>query len=235
MSHDAAVLVGGLGTRLRSAVPKLPKPLAPVQDRPFLARLLAWAGAEGVERAVLLCGYGAQMVDAFARGWNASGATPFLECSLEPEALGTAGAVRLALARLPDPFWLMNGDTLCPVKLDEVAAAHAQHGADATLTAVEQADGAARGAIAMDVSGRIVGFAEKARTGPGWISAGVYLFRRNLFEELAEGQPASLERELLPGWLARGLNVRAYRARVPFLDIGTPQDLERAQREGWLP
>ncbi len=230
----AAILVGGLGTRLRSAVPDVPKPLAPVQGGPFLDRLLDWLEREGVVRAVLLCGHGSEQIEAFAARRVAERRGPALQCSIEPAPLGTAGAVRLALEALPAEFYLVNGDTLCPVRLRDLETRHRATGADATLTAVFQQDGASRGALEMDESGRITGFAEKARTGPGWISAGVYALRSELFEALPPGTPGSLEMDLLPGWIARGLNVRAFRAEAPFLDIGTPADWERAQREGWL-
>lgn len=230
----AAVLVGGLGTRLRAAVPGVPKPLAPVQGRPFLDRLLDWLEREGVSRAALLCGHGSAQLEAFAAGRAAAGKGPALECSIETAALGTGGAVRLALELLPPEFFLVNGDTLCPVSLRDLEARHRESGADATLTAVFEEDGAARGALEMDAAGRVTGFAEKARGGPGWISAGVYALRGELFRALPPGTPGSLELDLLPGWIARGLNVRAFRAEAPFLDIGTPADWERAQREGWL-
>ena len=219
--ETAAILVGGLGTRLRSAVPDVPKPLAPVQGRPFLDRLLDWAQREGVGRAVLLCGLG-------------GGAGPELECSVEPERLGTGGAIRHGLERLPEKFFLLNGDTLCPLSLAELAACHDSSGADATLAAVEQEDGASRGALEFGADGRVAGFVEKGRSGPGWINAGVYRLRRELFEELEPGRPLSLETDLLPDWIARGRRIGAFRTAAPFLDIGTPQDWERAQREGWL-
>jgi len=233
--ETAAVLAGGQGTRLASALPGVPKSLAPVAGEPFLARLLRWLAAEGVPRAVLLCGHLAPAVEEFAGGWNAAGRSPALEVSAEPEPLGTGGAVRRALERLPQEFYLLNGDSLCPVRLAALAAAHGAWGADATLTAVHQEEGAARGALELDGEDRVRGFAEKARSGPGWINAGVYRLRRSLFEALPAGRPASLERDLLPDWIARGLPVRAFCAQAPFLDIGTPQDWERAQHEGWLP
>jgi NDP-sugar pyrophosphorylase family protein len=91
------------------------------------------------------------------------------------------------------------------------------------------------GSVTSALVKRKSGFAEKARSGPGWINAGVYRVRRSLFETLPAGRAVSLERDLLPDWIARGLPVRAYRAAAPLLDIGTPGDWERAQHEGWLP
>jgi D-glycero-alpha-D-manno-heptose 1-phosphate guanylyltransferase len=232
--ETAAILVGGLGTRLRSAVPDVPKPLAPVQGRPFLDRLLDWAEREGVERAVLLCGFGAEALEEFARARRERGAGPELECSVEPERLGTGGAIRHGLERLPETFFLVNGDTLCPLSLAELAAGHDSGGNDATLAAVEQEDGASRGALEFGADGRVAGFMEKGRPGPGWINAGVYRLRRELFEGLAPGRPLSLETDLLPDWIAKGRRIGAFKTAAPFLDIGTPQDWERAQREGWL-
>jgi NDP-sugar pyrophosphorylase family protein len=233
--ETAAVLAGGLGTRLAPALPGVPKALAPVAGQPFLARLLRYLEAEGVARAVLLCGHLAPAVEEFVRAWSPGGRAPALETSVEPAPLGTGGAVGLAAGRLPEEFFLLNGDTLCPVGLAKLARAHRDSGAAVTLTAVHQEEGAARGALELAADDRVTGFAEKGRPGPGWINAGVYRVRRSLFEGLPEGRAVSLERDLLPEWIARGLTVRAHRAAAPFLDIGTPGDWERAQHEGWLP
>ncbi|MBI5837419.1 MAG: NTP transferase domain-containing protein [Candidatus Eisenbacteria bacterium] len=234
-ARTAAVLAGGLGTRLAPALPGVPKALAPVAGEPFLAKLLRWAAAGGTERAVLLCGHLAPALEGFARGWNAAGRGPVVDISVEPAPLGTGGAVRFALERLPEEFFLLNGDTLCPVPLGSMAEAHRRGGAAATLAAVHEAEGASRGALEMDQEDRVLGFAEKGRRGPGWINAGVYRLRRSLFEGLPAGAAASLETDLLPAWIARGERVRAFRTDAPFLDIGTPADWDRAQTEGWLP
>ena len=234
MGELAAILTGGLGTRLKAAVPDLPKPLAPVRGRPFLSYLLGWLGSEGVEDAVLLLGHGGPAMQDFLAGWNAAGWPPRLAASVETEPLGTGGAVRLALGLLPEEFYLLNGDSLCPLPLEELAGSHRQGGRELTIAAVHEPEGAARGALDIGPDARVRGFAEKSRAGPGWINAGVYRARRGLFEELPEGRAVSLERELIPEWIARGVSVGAYRARAPFLDIGTPADWERAQQEGWL-
>jgi D-glycero-alpha-D-manno-heptose 1-phosphate guanylyltransferase len=233
--ETAAILAGGLGTRLSHALPGVPKALAPVAGEPFLSRLLRWLEAEGVARALLLCGHLAPAMEAFVRDWNARSGVPVLEISVEPAPLGTGGAVGLAAARLPQDFFLLNGDTLCPVRLADLAAVHLAARAAVTLTAVQQRERAARGALELDPHNRVLGFAEKSREGAGWINAGVYRVRRALFEGLPAGRAVSLEHDLLPEWISRGLTVRALRATAPFLDIGTPADWARAQHEGWLP
>ncbi len=235
MDQTAAVLVGGLGIRLREAVPDVPKPLAPVQGQPFLARLLRWLAAQGTTHAVLLTGDRPEAFEQFVQEWNQAGHRPSLQCSEEPGPLGTGGAVRLALPLLPAEFDLVNGDTLCPLSLPELHAAHARTGAAVTLASVHEAEGGSRGALELGEKDRVLGFAEKGRPGPGWIHAGVVRIRRSLFEPVPPGLAVSLERELIPAWIARGERVQAHRVDVPFLDIGTPLDWARAQQEGWLP
>src|SRR5438105_58275 len=103
-----AVLAGGLGTRLRPAVPDLPKPLAPVRGEPFLARLLRWLKREGIGQVLLLSGHGAEHMEDFRKSWNQENRSPVVDWIVEPAPLGTGGAVRHALPRLPAEFFLAN-------------------------------------------------------------------------------------------------------------------------------
>lgn len=106
----AFVLAGGLGTRLKPRFGDLPKPLAPLGGRPFLARQLEWLRDRGVARAVILAGYGAgQLREALGDG-AALGVS--LEYSVESEPLGTGGALRLAAPFVDGPALVVNGDTL---------------------------------------------------------------------------------------------------------------------------
>ncbi len=107
----AAVLAGGLGTRLRGVLADCPKVLAPVKGKPFLAYLLEHLAGQGLRDVVLCVGYGSEQVEAvFGRSY----AGLRLAYSCEPAPLGTAGAVRLALPMLEsDPVLVMNGDSFC--------------------------------------------------------------------------------------------------------------------------
>ena len=105
----AFVLAGGLGTRLQPRFGSLPKPLAPIGGRPFVTRQLEWLAAHGVSRAVMLAGHGAESMRE-TLGTRAGGVD--LEWSVEPEPMGTGGALALAHAFVDGPALVVNGDTL---------------------------------------------------------------------------------------------------------------------------
>jgi len=223
----AAILAGGLGTRIRPVGGDVPKVLLPVGGRPFLLLLLDVLRARGVPEAVLCLGHGADAV------WETALASPLpVRASREAEPLGTGGAVRLALDLLPATFFLVNGDTLCDAPLDRLLTVHGDGGACATLTVVASDRAAEKGSVDLDAGGRVRGFREKTAQGTGLINAGVYVLEASLFDGLAPGRPASLERELIPEALAAGKPVLSLTTRAPFVDIGLPEDYLRV-RDGF--
>jgi D-glycero-alpha-D-manno-heptose 1-phosphate guanylyltransferase len=150
--------------------------------------------------------------------------------SEEPSPLGTGGALRLALPHLDAPsVLLLNGDSYCGLRLAAFATAHRRRGADVSLALVRVNDAGRYGRVDAAADGRVTAFVEKeASGGPGWISAGVYLVERRLVEGILAGRPISLERDLLPVWVAQG-RVFAHQATGPFLDIGTPESYGEAE------
>jgi len=217
--RTAVVLAGGLGKRLAPVTGSRPKVLAEVRGRPFLAFLLEALGGSGVERAVLCTGHGGEQVRAYF-GERYGGLA--LAYSREATPLGTAGALRHALPRLEDdPVLVTNGDSYCHADLGALWTSHREHDAAATLLLTEVPDAARYGSVALDDRERVVRFAEKAAAGPGWISAGVYVFGRRFLESIDGGRPVSLEHEVLPAWIGRGLH--GHRSAGAFIDIGTPQ------------
>jgi NDP-sugar pyrophosphorylase family protein len=217
----AAVLAGGLGTRLRAALDDRPKVLAQVSGRPFLAYLLDMLRAASVKRVVLLTGYRGEQVES-ALGEYYQGMS--LVYSAESSSMGTAGALRAALPKLDSStILLLNGDSYCGMDLHAFAAFHRRRGADVSmaLTCVEDVD--RYGRVATTAEGLVTAFVEKQpASGPGWINAGVYLLERRLIKEIPTGRPVSLEREMLPSWI-EGKKVYGHRRARPFLDVGTPE------------
>jgi NDP-sugar pyrophosphorylase family protein len=224
MDVTAAILAGGRGTRLRPAVADRPKVLAPVGGRPYLTYLLNQLDSAGAREVVLLTGYAAEEVrDALGDRCGRMR----LRYSAEPEPLGTAGALRLALPHLTAPaVLLLNGDSYCDVDLSAFLRSHR---GGASLVLAHAADVSRFGQVRVGPGGRVVHFGEKRMArGPGWINAGIYLFDRALVESIPPHRPASLERDLLPGWVADG-HVRAFRCGGRFLDIGTPESYAQAE------
>lgn len=224
----AFVLAGGLGTRLKPRFGDTPKPLAPLGGQPFLVRQLGVLAAHGIARAVILAGHGAAALQA-ELGAAASGVQ--LEWSVEPEPLGTGGALKYAERFVSGPALVVNGDTLADGDPWAVERDRWEHGAIGGVALYEVPDARSRGRVEAEGNGTIARFVEKddAWTGPAWVNGGVYAFSSRLWQFLPAGA-SSLERDVLPGLAARGL-LYGRRCEGRFWDIGTPEDFERAERE----
>lgn len=219
----AAILCGGLGTRLASVLPDSPKALAMVAGQPFLHHLLDQIESAGVRRCVLLTGHHGDQIEAAVAA--RTGALE-VHCSRETHPLDTGGALRFALdAFTPGPVLVMNGDSWCAVDLHAVYEFHLHHPAHATLVASRVEDASRYGSLNIAAGGRILSFSEKTESsGSALASAGIYLLHRGLIERIPPATRVSLERELFPRWATR-VGVYACETPAPFLDIGTPESL----------
>lgn len=214
----AAILAGGMGTRLRPVIADRPKVLAEVLGRPFLSYLLDQVAAAGVESVVLCTGYlGERVRTTFGDSYSSLR----LAYSQEAIPLGTGGALRRALPLLEsDPVLVLNGDSFCDVDLQEFWHFHRVRVAVGSLALAEMDDTRRYGRVLMESDGTISGFAEKTDTsGRGWINAGIYLLSQRLLLSIPKDRPVSLEQEVLPSWTGRGLC--GYRSKGRLLDIGT--------------
>lgn len=216
---QAAILVGGLGTRLGALTRQTPKPMLPVGGRPFLSWLIDILRHWGGQEILLLAGYRAGAVlSAYAED-------PGVRVITEPEPLGTGGALRHALASLAPEFLLLNGDSVFDCDLQALAAAEIAEGAALALRAVPDAE--RYGSVELD-QGVVRRFFEGA-PGPGLINAGVAKIDRRVIADLAGGPAISIEREVYPVLAAAGrLHGQVFDG--DFIDIGTPDDFERAQQ-----
>ena len=193
----AAILAGGLGTRLRSVVADRPKVLAEVRGRPFLMYLLDQLAAAGLRCVVLCTGYlGEQVQAAFGDSYGSLQ----LVYSQEPESLGTAGALRLALPLFKsDSVLVLNGDSFCDINLRDFWSWHFRQNAKATLLLTEMSDTRRYGRVHVDNNGLVISFEEKGDdSGSGWINAGVYLLRHSLFLTIPGSGAVSLNGRCSP-------------------------------------
>lgn len=224
----AVLLVGGLGTRLRSVVPDTPKVLASVGKGPFLELLVRQLLSQEVRRLVMCSGYLADQIQTeFGNGhaWGVS-----IEYSKEEQALGTAGAIKKAESYLRDSavFVVMNGDSFLEVDFSEMIDFHRRNHAIATMAVVRVEDTSRYGTVDVEANGRVKGFAEKTgQVVPGLINGGVYIFNQAVLQHIPE-RPTSLERDVFPRLLEHA--VYAQEQHGMFIDIGTPADYARAQR-----
>jgi NDP-sugar pyrophosphorylase family protein len=221
----AVILAGGLGTRLRSAVPDKPKVLAEVCGRPFVEYVLDHLAREGVRKVVLCIGYMGEMVQQRLGG---SYRKMMLRYSHETVPLGTGGALRLALPMLEsDPVLVLNGDSYCDTRLKAFADWHTARESRATILLAEADDTRRHGRVQVDPEGRVLEFSEKSQAqGPGWINAGIYLLNHETIEPIETGRPVSMEREFFPGMIGRGLH--GFRTEGQLWDIGVPDAYARA-------
>ena len=220
---DVAILVGGLGTRLRGVVDNVPKPLAPVLGRPFLFYLLDMLALRGARSVTLCSGYMADFVQE-KTGFEWMGMP--VHHSIEKEPMGTAGALALAKKFLQsERVLIMNGDTW--FEADFKAFAEAAEGSEFCIAAAQVQDASRYGTLEWGSDGRLLCFKEKSDTpAPGSINAGVYFVSQNLLASLRV-EPLSLERAVLPA-LTLERRVKVFRTDAPFLDIGIPEDYAAA-------
>lgn len=226
----AVILAGGLGTRLRDAVPGVPKPMAPIAGRPFLEYLLYQLRGQGYRDVLLCVGHGAEAIRRHFADGAALGMR--LGYSVEAEPLGTAGALRLAAQSLHSERWLtLNGDSYFGISFAALAATHDRTGAVATIALRRTLQPERYGSVTLDGDGQVTSFIEKAagQAGSGLMNAGVYVVDRAVIEQIPAGRPVSLEREVLPGLVGRGLFGAEFDA--PFVDIGVPDDYFRLLSE----
>ncbi len=225
---DAYVLCGGQGTRLRGAVPGLPKALAPVGGRPFLDIVLEYWSGVGLRRFVLCVGYRASAIQERRAELEKYGEIVF---SCETEPLGTGGAWAQAVRTCGRSRTCvgMNGDSLATVALADMLDWHREVGARATLAVVPGEAAPEGGAIEREASGRIASFHEKGSLAAGrFCNAGVYLVESEWLA--AEAGAFSLEHDFFPKWIPEGLHAFVHRGSL--LDIGTPERYDAAL--GWL-
>ena len=237
--RQAAVLVGGLGTRLGALTAATPKPLLPCGDRPFLAWVLRELCRYGVEEAVLLTGHLAEVVEAALPAIAAGLPRPLrLVCSREARPAGTGGALHQARGLLDERFLLCNGDSWADANLARLLADAAADppGVVGRMLLRRLPDCARYGVVeTAEGSDRVTAFRERPEASgdgaprPGTINAGVYLLDRRVLDGIAPA--CSLERDVLPGLAAQGALRGTVAAEGHFIDIGVPEDFARAQAE----
>ncbi len=220
----AFVLAGGLGTRIRPVLGQTPKPLAPVNGRPFIFYLIELLRSNGFSELVVSIGYKREVVKAALGDGSSLGVKVIY--SEEERPLGTGGALKRAAPLLKgSPFLLCNGDSYVWGDLRAMMEGHTRSGALATVGYVYQREEAKGGFL--KVEGEVVrGFSEGLGTGP--MSTGFVAMSPEAFNFMPEADEFSLEQDLMPKLVSTG-KVRAHYLGERFVDIGTPEGYERAK------
>jgi len=213
--------VGGQGTRLRPLTSTVPKPVVRLVDRPFIAFMLEWLRAHGIDDVIMSCGFLAEgMRSVLGDGSQLGIRLRFVE---EPEPRGTAGALKLAEPMLDASFLMLNGDVLTDIDLTAQIAQHEATGARATLALVPVPDPSAYGLVILAHDRSVTDFIEKPSAdiaGEKLISAGAYVLQRDILELVPPDRNVSIEREVWPLLVGNGLY--GFPSEGYWLDIGTP-------------
>jgi len=225
---ECIILAGGLGTRLRSAVPDLPKCMAPVAGKPFLSHVIDHFHAQGIDQFIFSLGYKHEVIEAYL---DHSYAALQKQYVIENEPLGTGGAIQLACRQATEKNVLvLNGDTLFKIEVQPLAAFHQQHAADCTLTLKPMHHFDRYGVVELQENGALQHFKEKQYYQSGCINGGIYALQIDNF--LKEGLPEkfSFEKDYLEKLYTQrpmfGMVQDAY-----FIDIGIPEDYEKANAD----
>jgi D-glycero-alpha-D-manno-heptose 1-phosphate guanylyltransferase len=227
---SAIILAGGLGTRLRSAVPDLPKPMAPVAGRPFLAYQLDYWIGQGVDRFVLSVGY---RHEAIVGHFGASYRGVAIDYSIEQAPLGTGGGLLLALGKLApqqQPFLVLNGDTYFEVDLAALEELHRRKRSDWTFALFRCPQAGRYMGMEINEDARITALQSGTGTPGRLANGGVYLVSPDAPRAgpWSAGDRLSLEDDLLPAAFQGGRSFYGLECAGAFIDIGVPEDYRRA-------
>jgi D-glycero-alpha-D-manno-heptose 1-phosphate guanylyltransferase len=222
------ILAGGLGTRLRTAVPDLPKCMAPVAGKPFLSHIISYLLRQKVNSFIFSLGYMHEAIESYLH--EAYPGLNYTTC-IEEEPLGTGGAIRLACTKATQQNVLvLNGDTLFSIDAMKLMHFHEREMAACTLSLKPMTDFNRYGVVEINQDGNIQSFLEKQYYEAGLINGGVYALNVQSFMELPFPDKFSFEKDYLEKYFPiqkmKGLVQDAY-----FIDIGIPEDFARANKE----
>ena len=224
----AIILAGGLGTRLRSVVAELPKCMAPVNGRPFIGYVTDYLLSQGITRFIFALGYKSEAFDTFLTTLPSS---VQYRLSVEDEPLGTGGAIQLACSKAAgNQVLVTNGDTLFKVDVQQLFSFHLQHKAACTLSLKPMQFFERYGVVETNQHALVQSFKEKQLYEQGLINGGVYLLDKNRFLQHAFPAKFSFEKDYLEKYVGKN-NMYGRIEDEYFIDIGIPEDYERAQTE----
>lgn len=225
---QAIVLAGGLGTRLRSAVPDLPKCMAPVKGKPFLAYIIDYYSRQGITDFIFSLGYKHELITGWLRQYES---TLHIQTVIEDNPLGTGGGIRLAAGKAgTSPVLVLNGDTIFKVDVQQLDTFHAQHNATCSLSLKPMQQFARYGVVEIDAGNRVKSFHEKKYYDKGLINGGVYVLNPNDFLQQPLPAAFSFEKDYLEKNVGH-LPIYGCVQEGYFIDIGIPEDYALAEKE----
>ena len=228
MIKEAIILAGGLGTRLRDTVPDLPKCMAPVAGEPFLTHVIRSLLANGIEKFIFSLGYKHEIIESFL---EERFTTLNYQVVIEDEPLGTGGAIQLACEQATEEnVLIVNGDTLFKISADSMLEVHKKQNAECTVALKPMQNFDRYGVVELSNENIVTRFCEKQFYTEGLINGGVYVLNVPAFLSRNLGNKFSFEKDYLEVFYPEN-KIAAVIQNKYFIDIGIPQDFEKAQLE----
>ncbi len=228
---EIIILAGGLGTRLRSVVSDLPKCMAPVNGKPFLAHVINYFKKEGVRNFIFSVGYKHEIIVDYLTQLSNGNAQINFQYSIEEEPLGTGGAIKKACALTSNEnVFITNGDTLFEVDLLLLKNFHYIKNADCTLALKPMKDISRYGVLELNSNNSIKNFSEKKYYAEGFINGGLYMLNTTAFMRESLPEKFSFETDYLEKFYSNHRMFGFIQDKY-FIDIGIPEDYARAQTE----
>jgi D-glycero-alpha-D-manno-heptose 1-phosphate guanylyltransferase len=227
MKREAVILAGGFGTRLKSIVNDLPKPMALIKNKPFLIYLLNQLRKFNFDRIILAAGYKYEVLESY---FGSSYKGIELVYSVEKEPLGTGGAIFKASELIEsDYYFVLNGDTYFEVDFDEMERMFNKNKSGLMVALKPMINFERYGAVVISDE-QVLSFNEKKFCERGFINGGTYLISCNWLKEHTPGYSFSLEKDILEKKVSTE-KITYYISDSYFIDIGVPEDYLKATKE----
>lgn len=223
----AVILAGGKGTRLRPYTKIFPKPLVPIDDKPVLEIIITKLAKNGFQDIILAVGHLSELIQTFFGDGSKFGVN--IEYSREDEPLGTAGPLIMVKDKLTETFLMMNGDVLTSLDITDLIKFHQDHGAVATVALNRRKVEIDYGVVERDDQSTITKWTEKP-TIENQVSMGIYILEPEALNCIPEGEPFDLP-DLIRTLIENGKLVKGYLYDGFWLDLGKPEDYDRAMNE----
>ena len=223
----AVILAGGKGTRLRPYTTVFPKPLMPIGDKPILEIVVRQLKSHGFDEIIITVGHLAELIMTFFGDGSKVGVK--IKYSREDKPLGTAGGLGLIKKALNETFLMMNGDVLTTLNYSELVKHHKKNGAIATIALNKRDVKIDFGVVEINDGNSIVGYTEKPKI-EYLVSMGVYAFEPLVLEYIKPNEYLDFP-DLIKKLISNGETVKGYTYDGYWLDIGRPDDYERANME----
>jgi NDP-sugar pyrophosphorylase family protein len=220
----AVILAGGRGTRLKPYTTIFPKPLMPVGDKPILEIIIRQLKAQNFDEIIMATGYQAELIMNFFG--DGSKYKLKIKYYKEEKPLGTAGALALMKDDLKETFLLMNGDILTDINYSDLLEYHHKNKSIATIALKRRDVYVDFGVVDVDENGYIKGYTEKPTLGY-LVSMGICVFEPEVLKYIEPNRKLDFP-NLIKKLIAQGERVKGYIYDGYWLDIGRPDDYEKA-------